>query len=322
MISVGMEGENGWAIDANGALWSWGYNDEGRVCNNGAYDTIDSASGCKAQVKPVKIIEKDVISASRGMAVTKDGSCYTWGATPQNWENFNRVPARTGSNMVIASNLVKSSGQLMAPNPDNWENTLVLIDRFFQTGSGTVDPPKPTTFSDVPSSAWYAQYAGKAAQAGLMNGTGGSRFSPTATLSTAEVVTLAARLHAERNGKTGPQGGSPWYQDAYDYCVNNGLFTRAEVPLVSMTKTATRYQMVDLLDRAVPDSEKAAIKTVADGFIPDLRLSDPYGPVVYRWYRAGIVEGDAAHRFNGSTGISRAETAAILCRLAGLTDRV
>lgn len=58
MISVGMEGENGWAIDANGALWSWGYNDEGRVGNNGAYDTIDSASGCKAQVKPVKIIEK------------------------------------------------------------------------------------------------------------------------------------------------------------------------------------------------------------------------------------------------------------------------
>lgn len=66
----------------------------------------------------------------------------------------------------------------------------------------------------MPSSAWYAQYAGKAAQAGLMNGTGGSRFSPTATLSAAEVVTLAARLHAERNGKTAPQGGSPWYQGA------------------------------------------------------------------------------------------------------------
>lgn len=162
----------------------------------------------------MKIIEKDVISTSRGMAVTKDGSCYTWGSTPQNWENFNRTPTRTGSDMVIASNLVKSSGQLMAPNPDNWEKTLVLTDRFFQTGSGTVDPPKPTTFSDVPSSAWYAQYAGKAAQAGLMNGTGGSRFSPTATLSAAEVVTLAARLHAERNGKTVPQGGSPWYQGA------------------------------------------------------------------------------------------------------------
>lgn len=91
----------------------------------------------------MKIIEKDVISTSRGMAVTKDGSCYTWGSTPQNWENFNRTPTRTGSDMVIASNLVKSSGQLMAPNPDNWEKTLVLTDRFFQTGSGTVDPPSP-----------------------------------------------------------------------------------------------------------------------------------------------------------------------------------
>ena len=321
MISVGMEDENGWAIDANGGLWSWGYNDEGHVGNGGGYDTIDSDSGCKAQVKPVKIFDKDVISASLGMAVTKDGSCYTWGATPENWENFTLSPVRTGSGMVIASDLVKSSGQLVAPNPADGGKTLVLTERFFQTGSEQPEP-QPTTFSDVPDSAWYAQYAGKAAQAGLMNGTGGSRFSPDATLSTAEVVTLAARLHAERNGKTLPQGGSPWYQGAYDYCIDNGLFTAAEVPLSTMTRTATRYQMVDLLDRAVPDSEKAAIKTVADGDIPDLRESDPYGPVVYRWYRAGIVEGDGAHRFNGSTGISRAETAAILCRLAGLTDRV
>lgn len=182
--------------------------------------------------------------------------------------------------------------------------------------------PTPGSFSDVPSNAWYAQYAEEAAQAGLMTGTGGSSFSPNATLSTAEVVTLAARLHADRNGKTVPQSSGAWYQGAYDYCVDNGLFTRTQVPQSSLTKTATRYQMVDLLDRAVPDSEKQAVKTISDGYIPDLRQSDPYGDVVYQWYRAGIVEGDSAHRFNGSTQISRAETAAILCRLAGLTPRV
>ena len=155
-----------------------------------------------------------------------------------------------------------------------------------------------------------------------MTGTGGSSFSPNATLSMAEVVTLAARLHADRNDKTVPQSSGAWYQGAYDYCVDNGLFTRTEVPQSSLTGTATRYQMVDLLDRAVPDSEKQAVKTISDGYIPDLRQSDPYGDVVYQWYRAGIVEGDSAHRFNGSTQISRAETAAILCRLAGLTPRV
>ena len=323
MISVGMDGENGWAIDANGGLWSWGYNDTGYVGNGGAYDTVDPTSGCKAQVKPVKILDRDVISASLGMAVTKDGSCYTWGMSDYLDEDYSSTPVRTGNGMVIASDLVKASGQLMAPDPSNPEKTLLLAEPVFQTGSGSVDPkPTPGSFSDVPSNAWYAQYAQEAAQAGLMTGTGGSSFSPNATLSTAEVVTLAARLHADRNGKTVPQSSGAWYQGAYDYCVDNGLFTRTEVPQSSLTGTATRYQMVDLLDRAVPDSEKQAVKTISDGYIPDLRQSDPYGDVVYQWYRAGIVEGDSAHRFNGSTQISRAETAAILCRLAGLTPRV
>ncbi len=211
---------------------------------------------------------------------------------------------------------------------DNSVPTFYVLDdsgvTSYPVGDSSQPEPEPTpgSFSDVPSNAWYAQYAQEAAQAGLMTGTGGSSFSPNTTLSTAEVVTLAARLHADRNGKTVPQSSGAWYQGAYDYCLDNGLFTRTEIPQSSLTGTATRYQMVDLLDRAVPDSEKQAVKTISDGYIPDLRQSDPYGDVVYQWYRAGIVEGDSAHRFNGSTHISRAETAAILCRLAGLTPRV
>ena len=54
---------------------------------------------------------------------------------------------------------------------------------------------------------------------------------------------------------------------------------KSAVTLSTMMDTAIR--LVDLLDRAVPDSEKQAVNTVADGFSP----------------------------------ISRAETAAILCCL-------
>ena len=178
------------------------------------------------------------------------------------------------------------------------------------------------SFTDVPASAWYAEYAGTAASAGLMNGTGSNRFSPSQTLSVAEVVTLAARLCAGEAGEAVPASGSgqPWYRGAYDYCVDSGLFTAAEVPLSAMNSPATRFQMVDILDRAVPDSEKAAIHS--DVTVPDLAQSAPYGGVVYRWYRAGITQGDQNGNFNGSSHITRAETAAILCRLAGLAERV
>ena len=178
------------------------------------------------------------------------------------------------------------------------------------------------SFSDVPASQWYADYAVKAAQAGLMKGTGGDKFSPNGTLTVAEVVTLTARLYADRQGESVPTSDGAWYLGAYNYCVDQGLFTTSEVPLSTMLNKATRFQMVDLLDRAVPSEEKEVIKVVFNGEVPDVQETDPYGPVVYLWYRAGIVEGDNNGSFHGNTNISRAETAAILCRLAGLTPRV
>ena len=102
--------------------------------------------------------------------------------------------------------------------------------------------------------------------------------------------------------------------------MDNGLFTAREVSASTLTDPATRFEMVDLLDRAVPDSEKAPVHS--DVTVPDLAESAPYGNVVYRWYQAGITQGDQNGNFNGNSRITRAETAAILCRLAGLAERV
>ena len=182
--------------------------------------------------------------------------------------------------------------------------------------------PEPGTgsFADVPAGAWYAPYVNAAAQAGLMEGTGDGRFNPNGTLSIAEVVTLAARLHTSQFGLIVPTAPGPWYMGAYNYCVANGLFDEIRLPLSTMDNLATRFDMVDILNRAVPESETAPIHPHI--IVPDLAESDPYGWAVYRWYRAGITQGDQDGNFNGSSHITRAETAAMLCRLAGLADRV
>ena len=319
MISVGMDLENGWAIDSNGGLWSWGLNERGQVGNGGTSDTVDSFTQCPAQAKPVKILDRDIISASVGMAVAKDGTCYRWGTN--DWETpvtaANSTPVKSGSGLVIACDYLKDNGDLTAPLPSDYTRVVPFLSGFFRTGGST-----SASFTDVPASAWYAEYVNTAAEAGLMNGVGSGKFNPQGIMSTAEVVALTARLRAERNGKTVPSASGAWYQGAYDYCVNNGLFTKSEVPLSTMEQKATRFQMVDLMDRAVPDSEMKPVNTVPDGGVPDLKESDPYGDVVYRWYRAGITEGDQSGRFNGSSQISRSEVATLLCRLAGLTPRV
>ena len=60
-----------------------------------------------------------------------------------------------------------------------------------------------------------------------------------------------------------------------------------------------------------PSSEKAAIHRGVT--VPDLAKSAPYGDVVYRWYWAGITEGDENGCFNGNSIITRSETAGTAC---------
>ncbi len=186
--------------------------------------------------------------------------------------------------------------------------------------------PQPTepqaSFTDVSDNVWYAPYAVAAAQGGLMQGTGNGRFSPLRTLTIAEVVTLTARLHAQYNSLTVPPSAQDevWYLASYRYCLDHALFTAQELPQSVLTSPATRFWMVDLLDRAVPEGEKEPV--ISDVTVPDLTIDQPYGKVVYRWYAAGITQGDQDGCFNGSSPITRAETAAILCRVVRLLPRL
>ena len=168
------------------------------------------------------------------------------------------------------------------------------------------DPGQAASFTDVPASAWYAEYAGTAASAGLMNGTAPTGSAPSQTLSVAEVVTLAARLCAGEAGETVPASGSgqPWYRGAYDYCVDSGLFTAAEVPLSAMNSPATRFQMVDHPGSGGARQREGRHPTAMSP-CPTWPSPAPYGGVVYRWYRAGITQGDQNGNFNGSSHITR-----------------
>lgn len=175
--------------------------------------------------------------------------------------------------------------------------------------------PKPVElpFRDVPEDAWYRTSVEAVYSARLMAGSG-DQFNPAGTLSLAETVTLAARMYAAEHGESVPEGGEgPWYQAAYDYCAAQGLVDSATLPLSEMTRPATRFEMVSILDGAI--SPERMTEVVADPAVPDLQESDPYGAVVYRWYRAGILTGGSDGSFRGESNITRAETAKILCEI-------
>ena len=311
------------ALTESGALYSWGLNQINQLGYQGGNQEYplntsifgENAGSFPYQDSPRRVDISDVADIANvgytTFVLKNDGTLWVVGSNvysnamlPEEIEQVDTF-TQVLSGVLLPSGAVKEPAQPQEPEQPE-----------------TPEQPQKAAFSDVPESAWYASYVSTAAEAGLMNGTGDGRFSPMQTLSVAEVVTLTARLYAENSGEIVPASapGEPWYQGAYDYCIENSLFTSSEVQYLTMNQAATRFQMVDLLDRVVPDSEKVPVHSEVT--VPDLAESAPYGDVVYRWYRAGITEGDQDGRFNGNSAITRGETAAIFCRLAGLTQRV
>ncbi len=182
----------------------------------------------------------------------------------------------------------------------------------------------PGIFVDVPAEAWYANAVNLAALSDLLKGVGDDRFDPMGKVTLGQVVTIAARIYADHRGAAVPESepGEAWYLGPYRFCISVRLFTKEELPQEDLEQVATRFELVDIRDRAGPDAQMFVIRHVSDWDLTDLSEKDAYGPVVYKWRRAGIIEGDQDGAFGGNRDITRAEMAAILCRLTGEMPRV
>lgn len=186
-------------------------------------------------------------------------------------------------------------------------------------------PTATKNFIDVPDTAWYAPFVKQVVKSGTMTGTGNNRFQPNHALTLAEVVTLTARYHAKFYHITTPQStDGAWWQSAYDYCVQNDLLHKTELPASVMENNATRLQMIMLLEKAIPASYKKTSRTLPDGSIPDVKRTDSHGNLIYTWYERNLIRGNETGHFCGNTEITRAETAVILTNIEKLAtpDRV
>ena len=169
-----------------------------------------------------------------------------------------------------------------------------------------------TPFPDVDSQAWYAGDVERAVRLGLFNGKSGGIFDPLGSLTLAEAVTLAAKTHSTYAGGGFTPGGSPWYQNAVNYGLAQGFLTRGVYS--DYTQPATRADMAAIFAQTLPLAEYARINRI--GAIPDVNGATPNADAIYLLYGAGILTGDATGAFHPDQTVTRAETAAILNRLA------
>lgn len=190
----------------------------------------------------------------------------------------------------------------------------------------TPKPSKPNAadntpkfpFADVPSASWYYDSIRAAWENGLIDGVTANEFRPDNQLTVAQAIKLAAALHQiQKTGSVTLTNGAPnWYDSYVAYAVDNGIiekdylnYTRAQ-----MDAPATRGEFVHIFSGALVDA--AAINTVADNKIPDVKTTDKYGAEIYKFYRAGITIGsDALGTFHPASSIKRSEVAAIVLRM-------
>lgn len=168
------------------------------------------------------------------------------------------------------------------------------------------------SFTDVASDWSYAPIK-TCYELGLMSGQSPGKFGPSGKVSIAEGIVVAARIHNLWRGGNGVfPSSTPWYQSAVDYAVQNGIVT--ENQFSSFTAAATRAQLADLLARVLPEKDYTPINSVKA--LPDVNDSTPGTASIFKLYNAGIVSGvDAYGTFAPDNTISRAQMAAILCRL-------
>lgn len=191
----------------------------------------------------------------------------------------------------------ETQGWDLSPEPESG-----YIGRIRATG-------KYEDFSDVSQGSWYYPYVRESFETGLVTGCGGGRFCPGETLSCAQGAALVSRLLSGYwDDRYDFSGGEAWYSPYWDYLSLWGI-AQSESPQSPMT----RYEFAELVYKAVPKGELAAIRS--GGF----KDTDSAG--ITALYRAGIVDGyDGV--FSGDSAITRAESAAILARVVNTAMRV
>ena len=116
-------------------------------------------------------------------------------------------------------------------------------------------------FRDVEPGTWYSDAIDWAAEQGYVTGTGDSAFSPNASISRQEAVTILFRYSGGVSGAelmfssmydsqfTDSDSIAPWAESALDWAIYRGVITGTSQTTVSPTATATRAEAAALFVR-------------------------------------------------------------------------
>lgn len=170
------------------------------------------------------------------------------------------------------------------------------------------------SFVDVDAGAWYSAGVKTVYEKNIMDGMGNGVFDPSGTVTWAQAVTIAARLHATYHGASVPVGQGTWYSGYMTYAGDVGLLPTAMPEGDTVVwQTISRQELAALFSKVFDEQDLPAVK---EALVPDLKKVLPeYQSAVQKMYASGIITGKDGGRFDPEGVATRAEIAVIVTRL-------
>ena len=218
-------------------------------------------------------------------------------------KKFRRVLALL---LVVSSLLSVMSAAALADSIPG--ERLAVFDDVAQMGGNT--------FTDVSSLTWCYSGIKTAYNKGIMLGFTDKTFRPSSTVSWAEAIVIAARIHAAYNDNLieEPREGDAWYSTYYRYCYEHGMLPSGTPSSSGMSQSINRYNLAYIFSRTISAQDMPKISDYAIGdrsSIPSYYLAS-----VELLYSSGIMIGvDAAKRFYGTSTTSRGQIATVIARI-------
>ncbi len=278
-------------VKTDGSLWMCGFNREGVVGNDLAYNELDYLFKNPLQTVPVKVMD-GVAAAAAGsdhMIVAKnDGSVWGWGAN-------NRSQLGNGGKCNGESH----AGVAMQTVPVRINDLKAALPSAQHAGAG---------FSDVPQNAYYADAVAWAVEQGITNGTGSTTFSPDQTCTRGQIITFLWRAAgspemenlSEILSYISDVSAGAYYAKAVAWAAENGM---TDLDAFSPDAPCTRLAAVEFMWKyaGYPAAPQAEFRDVSSGAV-DWALD------------RGVTNGTGADTFSPDAICTRAQIVTFLYR--------
>lgn len=174
-------------------------------------------------------------------------------------------------------------------------------------------------FADVNEQDWFYEAVSYVWDAGLMNGTGGGRFSPNGSVTRGMAVTILWRLDGERScGKLAfsDVAAGAWYADAVAWAAAEEIVTGYSATRFGPDDAVTREQLAVMLYRYASYAGENMEATADLSSYDDANAISIWAEEAMAWaVAAGILTGKGAERLDPAGTATRAEFATILMRM-------